>query len=314
MIKKIFMALSLIIMMSVSASATKYYMQINFITPNADGETAVSFDRTEIEKVYFAKDNDGIDCLYVTPKSGSSVSYARADIANVTFPIESEDARPEGSYGEAEVNSETSGGRTSCTWVQLWEGGPKFAEFNVGSVITSYANLQSTTEDTTATVSTTTSTENVGGLYAYKVPAKNGRRDTWSGSTTAVSDVATTLWGDKWTMPTTAQYTDMLTNCTITWCDGTNTQYVDGCPLSGWIVTGTGEYETNSIFFPYGGYLKVQSSPVISYASETCLYWATKVAGSTSNSIKFYKELKLETVVANNTTKYGNAVRAVLAE
>ena len=34
-------------------------------------------------------------------------------------------------------------GRSSCKWVQLWENGPRWAEFNVGATIESYSELVS---------------------------------------------------------------------------------------------------------------------------------------------------------------------------
>ena len=56
--------------------------------------------------------------------------------------------------GTADVSG-TDAGRSSCGWVQLWENGPKFAEFNVGATITDYT---SATDYTTA---------NIGGYYGW---------------------------------------------------------------------------------------------------------------------------------------------------
>ena len=302
--------LTLIAVMGVSASAKKEYrMQV---TCNNGAGSAV-FNRAEIDKVNFSKDEYSIDKLNVIKKDGSTTSFDRANVASITFPVIA--IRPDGSYGEASVESttEVSAGRTSCTWVQLWENGPKFAEFNVGSVISSYDELEDTTEDTTETVSTVTSTENVGGLYAYYQPSKNGRRTTWSSSTSS-ADVASTLWGANWKTPTSAQYKELLENyknniITITWCDGETTQYVEGCPISGWKISGVGDYEDNSVFFPFCGYFTAKTSGVVKYTSTSCVYWT-----STSGYGLILDKGKTSATVRTNTNKYGNAVRAILAE
>jgi len=158
--------------------------------------------------------------------------------------------------GTASVN--TSSGRTSCEWVQLWENGPKWATFNVGATITDYANLTAGTDATSGNVAYY-NTANVGGLYAWNNPNLNGRKTSWGSSvSTGISDVATTLWGSNWKTPTSAQL-DTLQNSsygktTWTWYDGSTTQYVPGCTLAGYKVTGVGNYAGYSIFLPAAGY------------------------------------------------------------
>ena len=64
---------------------------------------------------------------------------------------------------------------TDVTWIQLWDNGPKFAEYNVG----------------------TTSEKKYGAYFAW---AKN---------------IASTEWGDNWRMPTDAEFQALLDNCTF---------------------------------------------------------------------------------------------------
>ena len=78
--------------------------------------------------------------------------------------------------GEAEAT-----GIGKVKWVQLWENGPKFAEYNVGATLaTEY-----------------------GGYFE------------WS----STADIATTQWGIKWRMPKKAELEALLNNqnCTCTW-------------------------------------------------------------------------------------------------
>lgn len=150
------------------------------------------------------------------------------------------------SQGTAGVNSST-GGRSSCEWVQLWDGGPKFAKFNVMATITSYANLSATYNN-----------PNVGGLFAWRNPNENSRSSgvdwTKTNYTSNVADIAGTLWGSYWRDPTAQELQGLRDNCTWTWVDGSNLKYESGCKLKGFKVTGKGNYSYNSIFLPAGGY------------------------------------------------------------
>ena len=59
-------------------------------------------------------------------------------------------------------------------------------------------------------------------------------------------DAARANWGGKWRMPTDAEWTELINNCTLTWTEDYNGTYVNGQ-----IVTGT---NGNSIFFPMPGH------------------------------------------------------------
>lgn len=188
--------------------------------------------------------------------------------------------------GSAAVSS--TAGRTSCEYVQLWEGGPKWATFNVGATITDYANLtvgaDATPYDEYQDQALYYNTSNVGGLYAWNQPNYNGRKTTWSYSvTTGVADVATTLWGSNWKTPTRQQL-DTLQNSsygktTWTWCDGSTMQYVPGCTLKGYKVSGVGAYASKSIFLPAAGWFDCANGAV-NDASNDGSYWSSTVYGS----------------------------------
>ena len=65
------------------------------------------------------------------------------------------------------------------TWVQLWENGPKFAEYNVGV--------------------TDGKVESCGEYY------------NWS------EDIASEQWGSNWRMPTKAELEELIASCEVEW-------------------------------------------------------------------------------------------------
>ena len=94
-------------------------------------------------------------------------------------------------------------------WVQLWENGPKFAEYNVGV--------------------TDGNAESFDGYYTWGGTYKNGVGITWtddhntsntgSGNLSSSDDTAAKLWGSNWRMPTKDELEGLLdeTKCTFEW-------------------------------------------------------------------------------------------------
>ena len=112
---------------------------------------------------------------------------------------------------------------TDVNWVQLWEGGPMFAEYNIGA----------------------TSETDCGGYYCWgksidKDPywAYNEEGEVLSGD----DDTATKLWGSNWRMPIKEELFGLIDYCNFEW---TTLGGVNGLKF-----TGKGDYSTNSIFLP----------------------------------------------------------------
>ena len=238
--------------------------------------------------------------------------------------------------GTADVSG-TDAGRTSCGWVQLWAGGPKFAEFNVGATISSYGSLSSTADEGGAWEDGTTdetkqlySTANVGGLYPWHNSEKNARKTTWGNDvTTGTNDVATALWGSKWQEPTSDQLTALRTGVIIpsgdpvagksyagtntvwTWCDGSSYCYVTGCTLAGYSISGKAgtAYENNSIFLPAAGRFSHYNSTVGS-AGSAGRYWSSTPGSGYAGDLWFDDGLGIGT----GLFRYGFSVRPVLNE
>jgi len=217
-----------------------------------------------------------------------ATSLAMADVPTVS--VYADCSKNGYSNGFAEVLS--SSGRTSCEYVQLWEGGPKWATFNIGATINDYAQLTVGADPTPFYNYTDQApyynTANVGGLYPWYNPNLNGRKTTWDKNdvSTGISDVATTLWGSNWKTPSFIQLIALLDNDTLwgygdtifgetTWtsCDGSKTQYVAGCTLKGVKISGVGDYAMNSIFLPVAGNF-ISNSGTIQDASDRGNYWA----------------------------------------
>ena len=245
----------------------------------------------------------------------ASMQVLRNNIYSITF------SNATAIRGTAAVSN--TAGRTGnvCGWVQLWEDGPKFAEFNVGATIDSYGSLTSGTEGTSGSVAYY-NTANCGGLYPWNNPSKNGRTTTWDSSvTTGTSDVATTKWGSNWKTPSSTQLTSLLDGVTGTdgtgttlglvweWIDGSTSHYVSGCTLEGYKISGKAgtAYASNSIFLPRAGYYSYGKSDI----EEGTAYWS-----STNGSKSGYSygmncgEKKVIEVLSGN----GRSVRAIVSE
>lgn len=145
----------------------------------------------------------------------------------------------------------SANGRDDVKWVQLWAGGPKWAMVNVGATITDYTGI--TDGEAKA---------NVGNYYSWGAmedqTAANYAVNSYS--TTDIQgtnhDTAKMNWGNNWKMYNNSQFEDLM-NTSLTkweWCDGSTTQFEDGCTLAGYKITGVTEgYTENSMFLPAAG-------------------------------------------------------------
>lgn len=222
--------------------------------------------------------------------------------------------------GSATVSGSTT--RNTCGWVQLWEGGPKWAEFNVGSTISSYS---STTEYSTA---------NVGGYYEWggttDKDTGNAENVNYSGYPSDISgtgvpgsstlgDTAKLLWGENWKMPSKENLNNLmnmdengtaLTTDLTTWeyCDGSTKQYVPGCTLAGYKVSGVGNYSNSCIFLPFAGYFTTEELDSLGSGG---FFWS-----STPDNLcaKYLFSDDSSMIMTEGDRCIGRSVRAILAE
>ena len=86
---------------------------------------------------------------------------------------------PAAEYPAGSRGTETRTGDVEVNWVQLWAGGPKFAEYNVG--------------------------------------VTDGKAESYGGYYTWAENIASTEWGSAWRMPTQAEFGALLDNCDVEW-------------------------------------------------------------------------------------------------
>ena len=217
--------------------------------------------------------------IRVTGKNGKSIMLFELDkVEFVNIDVIGQ--------GEAEAT-----GIGNVRWIQLWEGGPKFAEYNLGA----------------------TSATEFGGYYTWGGMYKNGKGITWDGTynegssvLSGEADTATNLWGSNWRMPTIEDFNNLLANCNAEW---TTIDGVNGCKF-----TGKGDYKYNSIFLPAAGSCNgyPDSNAVVTNQGDRGYYFtSTPKANNIGHALMVTSSSQYLSACNRNT---GNSIRAVLNE
>ncbi|MBR6021488.1 MAG: leucine-rich repeat protein [Kiritimatiellae bacterium] len=199
-----------------------------------------------------AKSVEGTDDL-TAGDSWRTVPGAAIDAANKTATL------PAGKHF-LRLSTEEGGGEAEHRGVQLWEGGPFWAETNIGAEKPEDAGLYFWWGDTVgyrregdAWVASDGSAENFS-FSAENTPTygKNNatlQSEGWitaEGALAPEHDAAQVHWGGGWRMPTDSDIDALINNCDWTW---TTRNGVDG-----YEVRGKGDYASASIFLPAAGY------------------------------------------------------------
>lgn len=219
--------------------------------------------------------------------------------------------------GKGDVKS--GGHRPDCSWVQLWENGPKFAEFNVGSYIESYDKTVRNPDAANGSVKYY-NMDNVGGLYPRNNPYYNARESQyWYANECGDpnKDIATELWGSDWRTISPSDIKELIGdvnvargqmfnskhNLTWRWV----TDYLLG-DLAGMTITGElGTEWENTLFFPAAGYY-YQYHFYLYESGEHGYYWVTDEAGENRNI--FYVS-EIQSFLDTEYIYDGKSVRAV---
>ena len=151
--------------------------------------------------------------------------------------------------------------------VQLWENGPYWAECNVGATkpeeygyyfwwgdTVGYTNTGSGWISVKDGRSISFSSSDVTAASTYgkdNAELQSAGYIDSTGNLVAAHDAATAHLGAPWRMPTDAEFSALINNCTTTWITTNG--------VSGRLVTGTGAYANRSIFLPAAGYGNVSS-------------------------------------------------------
>ena len=134
--------------------------------------------------------------------------------------------------------------------VQLWEGGPYWADRNIGAKKPEDSGLYFWWGDTTGHRPGYNFGEDNSAIYTYVKGESELQRARWmtsSGVLAPLHDAAHVKWGGAWRMPTDQELFDLhYSKCEwmLTTRDGVN----------GYVVRGRGVYASNSIFLPCAGY------------------------------------------------------------
>jgi len=144
--------------------------------------------------------------------------------------------------------------------VQLWEGGPYWAECNIGATKPEEYGYYFWWGDTVGYKRVGSSWNAVDGSrtgFSFSMAncptseKSNSQLESMgyidsTGNLVATHDAATAYLGASWRMPTAAEIDALISNCTRA------RTTIGG--ISGWLITGKGEYDSKSIFLPAAGY------------------------------------------------------------
>ena len=185
--------------------------------------------------------------------------------------------------GQGTAKATIGGSEVDVKWVQLWEGGPKFAEYNVGV--------------------TDGNAESFGGYYNWGGTYENGETIDWrddhnTGSIDLAGeyDTATALWGNNWRMPTSAEYEALLEHCDMELIKGNEFDIKEFThPILGVKFKGeTGSvYESNSLFLPAGANCSEFQCPSGTLVDDLTeynygAYWSSTADGSEKAHFLFF--------------------------
>ncbi len=152
---------------------------------------------------------------------------------------------------KGDVKAKVTATKSSHDGGQLWEGGPYWADRNVGASSPEDYGLYFWWGDTVGYRPSGTA---FGFNFSTNCPTYNKSVSTlqsegWitsSGVLAPSHDAAHVHWGGGWRMPTYSELSALNSNCDWTWTT------LNG--VNGYIVRGRGAYASNSIFLPCAGY------------------------------------------------------------
>ena len=154
--------------------------------------------------------------------------------------------------------------------VQLWEGGPYWADRNIGADAPWEAGLYFWWGDTIGhrpSGTTFSFSFEPSNCPTYEKLPDQLRNEGWTTSNGVLApnhDAAHVKWGGAWRIPTYQELQGLNSNCDWTWTT------MNG--VNGYIVRGRGAYASNSIFLPAVGY---GSGTSLSISGSYGLYWSS---------------------------------------
>ncbi len=142
------------------------------------------------------------------------------------------------------------------TKVQLWEGGPYWADTNIGAEKPWEYGCYFWWGDTIGyRLEGIAWVDCDGSKFSFTDRPTDGKsidvlkREGWiteNGVLAPEHDAAHILWGGKWRMPTNQEFEDLCNKCDWTWATMNGVQ--------GYVISGPGYYTTSRIFLPAAGF------------------------------------------------------------
>ncbi len=200
--------------------------------------------------------------------------------------------------------------------VQLWENGPYWATTNIGAENPEdygyyfwWGDTVGYKRENDKWVASDGSSSNFsfssGNAPTYNKSIATLQGEGWIAADSVLvpeRDAAHVHWGGDWRMPTEAEFSDLIKNCTTAWI------VTNG--VSGRLVTGKGDYSDRSIFLPAAGF---GGDSDIRYADEYGGYWSSE---PNSDDLRYGRRLDFGSYsfhfYRNNFERYyGQSVRPV---
>ena len=191
--------------------------------------------------------------------------------------------------------------------VQLWAGGPYWADRNIGAVKPWESGLYFWWGDTTGhRPSGTTFSFSFGSSNTptYGKSVATLQSEGWitsNGVLAPAHDAAHVKWGGGWRMPTYQEVKGLNSNCDWTWTT------MNG--VNGYIVRGRGDYASNSIFLPCAGYAAYGTS--LYYSGSGGYYWSSVPHSGSRNNADGLSFSSSHHGTGDDDRGFGHSVRPV---
>ena len=190
-------------------------------------------------------------------------------------------------YEEAPVLGTTGSaqrmGNIEVNWIQLWEGGPRFAEYNVG--------------------------------------VTDGKAESYGLHYRGADNAATGNWGDNWRMPTSEEFQALIANCDVTWTTDYNNSGIMGKIFTGkGYYSGNSIFLPAAGYYSYLDNKVVKGKPRENnpniYDYYGCYWTSTPDVTTGDENAAFYLTFTTGYMPHMDTTgrHTGSSVRAVLKE
>ncbi len=170
--------------------------------------------------------------------------------------------------------------------VQLWEGGPYWADRNIGAKKPEDYGLYFWWGDTKGHRPSLDGKfsfnfgENNSAIYTYDKSVSELQSAGWVTSgvvLTPAHDAAHVKWGGSWRIPTKQEFDDLMSKC-----DRTRTT-MNG--VNGYVVRGRGNYASNSIFLPAAG---AGNGTWHCYSGSECHCWSSVPNSNNFDACEFF--------------------------